>query len=90
MKSRFARHFDDSISVNVNINFPAIAKVRQIDARFDSEECSRQYEMRCVKFQIVDMSAVALGFLVHAVARSSAEIGAVTGVFDNMTDRERL
>ncbi len=79
--------FHGPVFVNEHVDFTSNAKVRQVDARFDGEKCLRQYPSCLMGFQIVDVCAVAVGFLSHVVPGAVAELLTVTCVVDDFADR---
>jgi len=83
---RPARHLNPAVGVDVDIDFAANSKLRKIDSGFDGEQTARQDAAGFVSFQIINVRAIAVGFLSHIVARAVAEVGTISGRFDDASD----
>ena len=69
--------------MNENVDFAADTKLGQIDAWLDCEQRFGKNAAGFVSFQIVNVSAVAVGFLRHIVTGAVAELRTVTRFFDH-------
>ena len=82
--NRPASYLNSPIRMDIHVNFAANTKFRQVNARFNGEQSSRQNAASFVGFKIVHVRSVAMNLLSQAVACAVAEIFSVPARFDHV------